>query len=122
MFLATGGELVKAQELDHNEEIEIHLFSMEEVKQMLRENRIIQSMHVTALLWTGEIGELKFKFVVFNQIVLIDDQDFQPDELNSKTDSSQVYFSYYKYTSTNTIRSLRLCMSQGSLKASFNCG
>jgi ADP-ribose diphosphatase len=51
MYLATGGELVQAQDLDDNEEIEIHLFSIEEVKQLLKENQIIQSMHVTALLY-----------------------------------------------------------------------
>jgi len=51
MFLAKGGAHVQAQELDHNEEIEIHLFSIEETIQMLRENKIIQSMHVTALMY-----------------------------------------------------------------------
>ena len=51
MFLAEGGELVKEQELDHNEEIEVHLFSIDEVKQLLREQQIIQSMHVTALFY-----------------------------------------------------------------------
>ncbi len=61
IFLATGGKLMKAQELDHNEEIEVHLFSMDEVKKMLRENRIIQSMHVTALFYALEkLGELAF--------------------------------------------------------------
>lgn len=51
MYLATGGELVQGQELDDNEEIEVHLFSMDQVKQLLRENKIIQSMHVTALFY-----------------------------------------------------------------------
>jgi ADP-ribose pyrophosphatase len=51
MFLATGGRYEKEQELDFNEEIEIHLFSMEEVKKLLSENQIIQSMHVTALYY-----------------------------------------------------------------------
>jgi len=51
MFLATGGRLVKAQELDHNEEIEVHLVSLEELKGMLKENQIIQSMHVAALFY-----------------------------------------------------------------------
>ena len=49
MYLATGGKLVKEQELDHNEEIEIHLFTIDELKQMLDNNEIIQSMHVTAI-------------------------------------------------------------------------
>jgi 8-oxo-dGTP pyrophosphatase MutT (NUDIX family) len=51
IYLATGGKLVQQQELDHNEEIEIYLYSIEEVKQLLRENQIIQSMHVTALFY-----------------------------------------------------------------------
>ena len=61
IFLAKGGRLVKQQELDHNEEIEIHLFSMDEVKQLLKENKIVQSMHVTALFYALEkLGELKY--------------------------------------------------------------
>jgi ADP-ribose pyrophosphatase len=51
MWLATGGRYERDQMLDHNEEIEIYLFSIEEVKQLLAENRIIQSMHVTALYY-----------------------------------------------------------------------
>jgi ADP-ribose pyrophosphatase len=59
MYLATGGELVQGQELDDNEEIEVHLFSMDHVKQLLRENKIIQSMHVTALFYgLQRLGEL----------------------------------------------------------------
>jgi len=49
MFLATGGKLVKEQELDDNEDIEIHLVSIDELKQMLDNNEIIQAMHVTCL-------------------------------------------------------------------------
>src|SRR5450631_3656134 len=51
MWLATGGRYEREQKLDLNEEIEIYLFSIEEVKQLLAENRIIQSMHVTALYY-----------------------------------------------------------------------
>jgi 8-oxo-dGTP pyrophosphatase MutT (NUDIX family) len=51
MWLATGGRYERKQMLDHNEEIELYLFSMAEVKQLLAENRIIQSMHVTALYY-----------------------------------------------------------------------
>jgi 8-oxo-dGTP pyrophosphatase MutT (NUDIX family) len=61
MFLATGGKKVGEQELDHNEEIEVELFTMAEVKQLLRENKIVQSMHVTALMYALEkLGELKY--------------------------------------------------------------
>jgi ADP-ribose pyrophosphatase len=61
MFLATGGHLVRDQALDHNEEIEISLFSVEEVKDLLRKNQIIQSMHVTALFYALEkLGQLAY--------------------------------------------------------------
>jgi ADP-ribose pyrophosphatase len=51
MYLATGGRYVKEQELDHNEEIEIYLFSLEDVKRLLADNQIFQSMHVTTLYY-----------------------------------------------------------------------
>ena len=51
IFLATGGRHEKEQKLDHNEEIEIYLFSLDEVKKLLAENQIIQSMHITALYY-----------------------------------------------------------------------
>ena len=51
MYLATGGRFVRGQELDHNEEIEIYLFTIDEVKKLLAENKIIQSMHVTTLYY-----------------------------------------------------------------------
>jgi ADP-ribose pyrophosphatase len=49
MYLATGGRLIKEQQLDHNEDIEVFLLSLDEVKKLLAENQIIQSMHVTTL-------------------------------------------------------------------------
>lgn len=59
-YLATGGVLTSAQALDENEEIEVHLFTLEEVKGMLRRNEIIQSMHCTALFYALQaLGELK---------------------------------------------------------------
>ena len=51
MFLARGGKKVADQQLDGNEEIEIELLSMEELKQLIRENKIVQSMHVTCILY-----------------------------------------------------------------------
>jgi ADP-ribose pyrophosphatase len=61
MYLATGGKLVKEQALDHNEEIEIYLYSVDEVKQLIRENKIIQSMHITTLLYAfDKMGQLRF--------------------------------------------------------------
>jgi len=61
MFLAKGGKKVAAQELDHNEEIEIDLVTIDELKQMIRENKILQAMHVTCILYALEkMGELKY--------------------------------------------------------------
>ena len=61
MFLAKGGRKVAEQKLDHNEEISVELFSIDEVKQLLRENKIVQAMHVTAILYALEkIGELSY--------------------------------------------------------------
>jgi hypothetical protein len=61
IFLASGGEKVQDQQLDGAEDIEVLLFSIDEVKQLIRENKLMQSMHVTALLYGLErMGELKY--------------------------------------------------------------
>lgn len=61
MFLALGGQLKQQQELDHNEEIEVILYSVDEIKTMLRENRIVQALHVTAFLYALEkLNELNY--------------------------------------------------------------
>lgn len=51
MYLATGGKRVREQELDDNEDIIVELFTIEELHQMLKENKIIQSMHVTTIFY-----------------------------------------------------------------------
>jgi pantothenate kinase type III len=44
-----------------NEEIIVELYSIDELKKMVRENKIIQSMHVTCILYALEkIGELSY--------------------------------------------------------------
>lgn len=59
MYLATGGKKVEEQALDENEDIEIHLFSLDEVKDKLRAGEIIQSMHVTCLFYAlDKLGRL----------------------------------------------------------------
>ena len=61
MFLAKGGKRVSAQQLDHNEEIELEFYTVDELKQLLKEQKIIQSMHFTCILYALEkIGELSF--------------------------------------------------------------
>ncbi len=54
MFLSSGGKKVAEQNLDHNEEIEVLLYSIDEVKQMLKDHKIIQSMHVTCIMYALE--------------------------------------------------------------------
>lgn len=51
MFIARGGEKTSEQELDHNEDISIHLLHKHEVEALLRNNEIIQAMHATALFY-----------------------------------------------------------------------
>lgn len=51
MFLATGGIKVKEQELDHNEEIEVVVMELEELKTLLAENKIIQALHVCTIMY-----------------------------------------------------------------------
>jgi ADP-ribose pyrophosphatase len=61
MFLARGGKKVAAQHLDENEEIEVIEMSMEELKHLLRTNQLLQSMHVSCILYGLEkMGELKY--------------------------------------------------------------
>lgn len=61
IFLATGGEKVQDQQLDHGEDIEVLLYTIDEVKVLLREKKIIQSMHVTALFYGLEkLGMLSY--------------------------------------------------------------
>lgn len=51
MFLLTGGKKIKEQQLDHNEDIEVLSFSFEEFLDLLRKNKIVQSMHVTTIFY-----------------------------------------------------------------------
>lgn len=61
MFLATGGKKVARQSLDENEEIEVLLMSVDELKQLVRENKIVQAMHISCILYAlNKLGEIKF--------------------------------------------------------------
>jgi ADP-ribose pyrophosphatase len=51
LYLATGGKKTTEQKLDYNEEIEIKLFSLEEVRAMLMNSEIKQAMHATCLFY-----------------------------------------------------------------------
>lgn len=51
LFLMTGGKKTSQQQLDHNEEIEVQLISLEEVKRMLMRNDFPQALHTCCLLY-----------------------------------------------------------------------
>lgn len=50
-FLLTGGKKVQEQDLDASEDIEVCIFSVEEVKKLLLDNKIKQSLHASALFY-----------------------------------------------------------------------
>jgi 8-oxo-dGTP pyrophosphatase MutT (NUDIX family) len=51
MFLATDGERVADPQLDDLEELEVVLYSIEEVKNLLKENKIMQSLHANCIFY-----------------------------------------------------------------------
>jgi ADP-ribose pyrophosphatase len=58
LFLATGGTPVAGQSLDENEEIEVFTCSLEALKEMLRDNQIIQSLHISCIQYgLRKLGE-----------------------------------------------------------------
>lgn len=59
-YLATGGKKVQEQNLDEHEDIDVEFFTIDEVKQMLLDNKIPQALHVTGLLYAFlKLGVLK---------------------------------------------------------------
>ena len=51
MFLVMGGEKVAEQKLDDSEEVEVLLMSINEVKQLVKDNKIMQSLHVNCIMY-----------------------------------------------------------------------
>jgi 8-oxo-dGTP pyrophosphatase MutT (NUDIX family) len=61
MFLAKGGKKIQEQQLDHNEEIEVVLLTINELKQLLKDHMIFQAMHVTTIMYALEkLGALEY--------------------------------------------------------------
>lgn len=59
MYLARGGKKVADQQLDANEEIEVSLLSLEDVKAKVYKSEIPQSMHALCILFAlKELGKL----------------------------------------------------------------
>jgi ADP-ribose pyrophosphatase len=60
-FVAKDCVLTHEQAFDENEELEVFLATMEEVKTLLRERKIIQSLHTACIMYALEyLGELKW--------------------------------------------------------------
>jgi 8-oxo-dGTP pyrophosphatase MutT (NUDIX family) len=60
MFLATGGEKIAEQHLDDTEDVDVLLMSIDEVKQLVRENKMMQSLHVNCIMYALlKLGEIK---------------------------------------------------------------
>ncbi|MFL5742295.1 MAG: NUDIX hydrolase [Flavisolibacter sp.] len=61
MFLAKGGEKVAEQSLDETEDIEVLIYSIDELKKLLRSNGIVQALHTACIFYALEkLGELRF--------------------------------------------------------------
>jgi 8-oxo-dGTP pyrophosphatase MutT (NUDIX family) len=69
MFLATGGEKVAKQELDLNEEIDIILVTPQELVSMIQENKLMQSMHLSTILYAFQ----RLGWIQYNGLPAIDD-------------------------------------------------
>lgn len=50
LFLATGGKKISSQQMDTQEDIAVKLLSIDQIKQLIREQKIIQSLHLNACL------------------------------------------------------------------------
>lgn len=62
MFLLLEGEKQKEQQLDANEEIEVLKVTQEALKEMLWNHSIVQSMHVTTILFAlKKLNKVDFK-------------------------------------------------------------
>ena len=59
LFLAHGGRKTSEQKLDKNEELEVVKVSLQELKKLFLENKIIQSLHAMCVFYAlRELGEL----------------------------------------------------------------
>lgn len=61
IFIAREGEKVAEQSLDATEDLEVVFYGIDEVKQLLRENKIVQALHTAAIFYALEyLGELQY--------------------------------------------------------------
>ena len=61
MFLAKSGRKTSKQSLDEHEELEVHLMDLEEVKKIVRENKMVQSLHVNCFFYAMQkLGKMDY--------------------------------------------------------------
>jgi ADP-ribose pyrophosphatase len=59
MYLATGGEKTGEQSLDETEDVEVVVYSINEIKEMVRKNEIVQSLHVSCIMYAlNHLGQI----------------------------------------------------------------
>jgi len=59
LFLARGGKKNAGQNLDHNEDIEIVTISLDRLKELLLQNKIVQSLHANCVFYAlKRLGKL----------------------------------------------------------------
>ncbi len=51
LYLATGGKKIARQKLDHNEEIEVLLIPLNELKEMFLQNKFVQALHTCCIFY-----------------------------------------------------------------------
>jgi ADP-ribose pyrophosphatase len=51
LYLARGGKKIAAQQLDHNEDIELLTMPVEEFRSILHKNEIVQSLHMACVFY-----------------------------------------------------------------------
>jgi len=61
MFLAKGGKKVAEQKLDDTEDVEVLIHTIDEVKQLIKENKMVQSLHVTTAFYAlAKLGLMEY--------------------------------------------------------------
>ena len=55
LYLARGGKKVAKQQLDDNEQIELLLLPVEEVRAMLQRNGFVQALHVSCFMYAFQL-------------------------------------------------------------------
>jgi ADP-ribose pyrophosphatase len=61
MYLAKGGKKVAEQSLDETEDVEVVHYTIGEIKQLVRENKIVQALHTACIFYALEkLGELNY--------------------------------------------------------------